>query len=167
MFSLTRNVAEFGEYNLKILGGLMRGLFAKDEPEDFSKESLNLIGFSKFAELNEEEHLRLLEELTEIKAVLRQFKIEILTRLDESPKGIRPPSEDFTKNELIEAKTVPDLIKDILSKGTKSFSELLEATQVTAPTLSKYLSKMVEQGTVERIETDRKVLYRLKGRSDG
>jgi len=146
----------------------MRRLFGKDEPEELSKELLNPIDFSKFMKTNAEEHHRFLEELVDVKTALQLFKTDILFKLDDISKGT-PPAEDFTK-ELTDVKVraVPDLIKEALSKvEAMSFSELLEATQVTAPTLSKHLSKMVADGLVERIETDRTVLYRLKRRSDG
>jgi len=141
----------------------MKSLLGKNKYEEFSKESLFFINFSKFVKVNEEEHLKLLKELEEIKALVQQFRSDILFELDEISKGICLSDENFAKPTEEEVKAVPDSIKEALSKGTKSFSELLEETQVTAPTLSKYLGKMVDEGTVERIETDRKVLYRLKG----
>jgi len=144
----------------------MRRLFGKDEPEGFSKEFHNSAGFSKFMKTNEEEHLRLLKGLTEIRIALQQFE-STLSRLEEISKDASVAA--FTKESTdAKVKAVPDLVKEALSKvEAMSFSELLEATQVTAPTLSKYLSKMVSEGLVERIETDRTVLYRLKRRSDG
>jgi len=144
----------------------MRRLFEKDEPEEFSKEFFNSAGFSKFMKMNEEEHLKLLKELTEIRIALQQFN-SALSKLKEISKSV--PATAFTKEPTdVKVKAIPDLIKEALSKvETMSFSELLEATQITAPTLSKHLSKMVADGLVERIETDRTVLYRLKRRSDG
>lgn len=142
----------------------MRSLFSREEPEQFSKEKLSLINFSKFMKLNREEHLKLSKELAEIKTTVEQFRRDILCWF-EFDKGSLT-----TENELDveKVKAVPDLIKEALTKvDSMSFSQLLEATQVTAPTLSKYLNKMVDEGLVERVKTDRTVLYRLKRRSDG
>ena len=143
----------------------MKNSINKECPEEFSKESLYLINFTKFMKSNENEHLRLLNELAEIKTTIQEFEGNILLRLDE----LREPYstvENSSSKEI--GKNVPDLIEEALSKSDSlSFSQLLEATQVTAPTLSKHLSKMVEEGIVERIETDRTVLYRLRRRENG
>lgn len=114
---------------------------------------------------SEEEHLKLQNQFAELSENLRKFESSLLSRLDELRESCSSVENGSSKET---EKDAPESIKDALAKSDSlSFSQLLGATHVTAPTLSKYLSKMVEEGIVERIETDRTVLYRLRRREDG
>jgi DNA-binding transcriptional ArsR family regulator len=70
----------------------------------------------------------------------------------------------FAEDEPIEAKDVSDRIVALLTeKAEMSFTELLDTLAVPRTTLARHLNKLVQEGKIERIETDKKVLYRLRG----
>lgn len=58
-----------------------------------------------------------------------------------------------------------DLSKEIeihLHRGSKTFGELLQATDANKATLSRHLDELMQQGKLERNEVGKNVVYNLK-----
>lgn len=131
----------------------------RKKEEAFSKEQLNLIKARNKA-FGCENTIRAIDE---IRTILMNISCTV-SRIE----GKIPEIDlaGLTKDKLIQTKDVKDItkaIEDLLSQNeSMSFTELLDAIGTTSPTLSKYLEKMVQEGKIERIETDKKVLYRLR-----
>jgi len=140
----------------------MLRLFENRGPEEFSEKY-------RYQSLLEEILKRcesIQRELEKIEIAPQSIVDPILRKIEVAVEEILLAMEDSEQVEEEPLKTVDvsERIVALLSqKESMSFTELLDALGVAKTTLSRHLNKLLEENKIERIETDRKVLYRLKG----
>jgi DNA-binding transcriptional ArsR family regulator len=112
---------------------------------------------------------KLLKEIKDTRISPEVIIRPIIAEIDGKSKQILDAIDElveanFTEDVPIVAKDVSDRIVALLTEQTEmSFTELLDTLAVPRTTLARHLNKLVQEGKIERIETDKKVLYRLRG----
>lgn len=93
------------------------------------------------------------DELSKVKLTKEQVKLSKPTIARQLEKRI----------DQVASSLIPKHIESLLSKTeSMTFTELLQATGTTRPTLSKHLQDMVRTGILEKVEQGKYSYYRLK-----
>ena len=140
--------------------------FSKGKPESFSPEYSQVIELHCEVRLRQDQYLQLIEEIRKSKTSEKAIVEPILSKMTELARNVRDAVDQSSKLKVTQLKEVRDLTKEIeellSAKGELSFTRILESLQTTAPTLSKYLDRLVAGSKLERREVGQNVLYKLK-----
>ena len=143
----------------------MLRLFDRKSPEEVSERYRYQSLFEEILEKCES----IQQELEQDRISSSQIAIDsIASKIEEATEEVLSAIDGLALGETKVADTpdVSERLVALLSQAeSMSFTELLEASGVAKTTLSRHLSKLLEDGKIERIETDRKVLYRLVSRN--
>lgn len=133
----------------------------KNRPEEFSDEYRYELELRKILKVHEDYYQNLLREMRANKISSHTITEHIISRINEAVNEIK--LEKIEQGSKQEAANVSEKIVSLLNETeSMSFTELLDTLGVAKTTLARHLNKLVEDGKIERIETDRTVLYRLK-----
>ncbi len=155
----------FGDNVSKALARL--GLkFSKDRPETFSHRYSQIVGINCEVKLDQVQYEQLIKEIKSSKISQEKIVEPILARMTELAQLVKDALESTTKvksSQLKESRDFSKEIEDLLAaKNQLTFSEIQEQLNITAPTLSSHLEKLVSQNKLERIVIGRNVLYKLR-----
>lgn len=140
--------------------------FSKGKAESFTHEYSQIIGVRCVVRLQQDQYLELIEEIRKSKTSQQAIVEPILSKMVELARDIKQAVDQLSKVKPIQPKELRDFTKEIeellSTKGELSFTQILEALQTTAPTLSKYLERLVADSKLERREVGQNVLYQLR-----
>jgi len=138
----------------------MLRLFDKKDTEDFSEKYRYQSLLKEILEICEN-----IQRDIEENGIHPQTMVgPIIQRIDSVTKELLLAIEgaDSDKEEISVVDVSGRIVALLSEKELMSFTELLDALKVAKTTLSRHLTRLIDEGKVERIETDRTVLYKLK-----